>query len=146
MWNRDAAVRNEPPQPDASLAQPDGPRRPDERRLVAWVGPSVKFTGTLVSSEDMTIDGDVEGSIEVREHALTVGPHAHLQAEIMAAVVIVYGHVVGNIRATAKIDISETGRVEGSVTAARVALAPGAIVQGRVSTEAVSAATGGPAA
>ena len=65
----------------------------DERRVVAWVGKSVIFIGSLISSEDMTIDGHVEGSIEVLDQALTVGPDADIRADIMARVVTIHGTV-----------------------------------------------------
>lgn len=134
MWNRDAAVKDErttPPQttlpgvPGASI---------EERRVVAWVGKSVVFKGDLISSEDMTIDGRVEGTIELRNHSLTIGPDAHIQADIVARTVTVLGAVVGTITADDKIFIRETGSVDGDVLAPRLAMADGAVLKGRVDT------------
>jgi cytoskeletal protein CcmA (bactofilin family) len=134
MWNRESAVKvdetKEPPAgPPQALALPA-----DERRVVAWVGKSVLFTGTLVSSEDMTIDGRVDGTIEVRDHALTVGPNADIRADVMARVVTIHGAVAGNVCATFKVEIRETGRVQGNVTAPRILMVDGALVQGEIST------------
>jgi cytoskeletal protein CcmA (bactofilin family) len=106
----------------------------EERRVVAWVGKSVRFKGTLISSEDMTIDGHVEGSIEVRGQGLTVGPDAHIRANIVANTVTIHGAVTGNIRTTAKIEVLANGRVDGNLIAPRIAIADGAVVCGRVDT------------
>jgi cytoskeletal protein CcmA (bactofilin family) len=101
---------------------------------VAWVGQSVVFKGELVSAEDMTIDGRVEGTIEVRDHALTIGPDADIRADIAAKTVTVLGSVVGSIVAREKVDIRETGAVEGNIQSPRLAMADGAVLRGRVDT------------
>lgn len=134
MWNRDSAAKGDV----RKEARPGPPLPAEERRVIAWVGKSVMFTGTLVSSEDITIDGQVEGTVEVRDHGLTVGPHADIHADIAAMVVTIHGAVTGNVRATVKVEIRETGRVEGNVTAPLIAIVEGAAVHGRVSTETAS--------
>lgn len=108
----------------------------DERRVVAWVGKSVVFKGTLTSSEDMTIDGRVEGSIEIRDNTLTVGPDADIQADIVARSVTIFGAVSGKITATDKVEICDGGSVEGNIKTARLAMAEGAWLKGRVDREA----------
>jgi len=82
----------------------------------------------------MTIDGRVEGTIELRDNNLTIGPEAHIQADIAAKVVTVHGTVVGTITATEAVLIRETGSVEGNVTSRRLAMADGAVVKGQVNT------------
>jgi len=115
--------------------QPVSPALPaEERRVMAWVGKSVVFKGTLISSEDMTIDGQVEGTIEIRDQGLTIGPDADIRADIVARTVTIHGTVIGNIRATDKVDIRETGRIDGDLSSPRIALADGALVRGRVDT------------
>jgi cytoskeletal protein CcmA (bactofilin family) len=106
----------------------------DERRVMAWVGKSVIFIGSLISSEDMTIDGHVEGSIEVLDQALTVGPDADIRADIMARIVTIHGTVTGNIRASAKVDICATARIDGDLVAPSIVIADGAVVCGRLDT------------
>jgi cytoskeletal protein CcmA (bactofilin family) len=106
----------------------------EERRLVAWVGKSVLFRGDLISLEDMTIDGRVEGTIELRDHSLTIGPDASIQADIIAKTVSILGKVIGSINASETISIAETGSVEGNITSRRVSMADGAVVCGRVET------------
>ena len=118
--------------PFADVESPALP--PEERRVVAWVGKSVIFKGTLISSEDMTIDGQVEGTIEIRDQGLTIGPDADIRADIVARNVTIFGTVVGNVRASAKIDIQPTGRIDGDLISPRIVLADGALVRGRVDT------------
>jgi len=101
---------------------------------VAWVGKSVIFKGELISSEDMIIDGRVEGTIEVHDHALTIGPAAQIKADIAARSVTVRGSVTGTITAANLVEIRETGSVEGDITSPHVSVAEGAVVHGRIDT------------
>ena len=134
MWNRESPVRGEEISP-SQIGQPVSPSLPaEERRAVAWVGKSVIFIGSLISSEDMTIDGHVEGSIEVLDQALTVGPDADIRADIKAKVVTIHGTVIGSIRAGAKVDICATARIEGDLVAPCIVIADGAVVCGRIDT------------
>ena len=115
------------------LNQATHPARPaEERRVTAWVGKSVIFKGELVSSEDMAIDGRVEGSIDVRGHTLTIGPDADIRATIQAGTVTVLGAVSGKITAEQKVEIRPSGSVEGDITSPRLAMADGAVLRGRV--------------
>ena len=107
MWNRDQAPKSEPTpqQPTHSApSSPSGPFQGEERRVVAWVGKSVVFRGDLISSEDMTIDGRIEGSIEVRNHHLTIGPNASIEADVAARQVTVFGKVAGSLTAQERVD------------------------------------------
>ena len=132
MWNRSLSPMNEEARPSESTVT--GNRPPEERRVVAWVGKGVVFKGDLLSSEDMTVDGRVEGTIQLRDHGLTIGPDADIRADIVAKTVTVLGAVVGAITASDKVDIRETGSVEGDIIAPRVAMADGAVMWGRVDT------------
>ena len=134
MWSREGPVKSEAAR-ESQIAQLASPARPlEERRVVAWVGQSVVFIGSLMSAEDMTIDGHIEGSIDVRDHAVTAGPDADIRADIVAKVVTIHGTVVGNIRASAKIEICATAHIDGELIAPSVAIADGAVVCGRVDT------------
>jgi len=115
-----------------STTTPVAPIRPEERRVTAWVGKSVIFKGDLISSEDMTIDGRVEGTIEVRDHSLVIGPDADIRADIIAKTVTVHGNVTGTITANEKVDIKDSGVVEGDILSPRLAMADGAVLRGRV--------------
>ena len=135
MWNRETAKEEGPraSQP-APVASPAAARPAvDERRVVAWVGKSILFRGDLIGLEDMAIDGRVEGTIELRDNNLTIGPDAHIQADIVARIVTVHGTVVGTVTATEAVHVRETGSVEGNITSPRLAMADGAVVKGQVS-------------
>jgi cytoskeletal protein CcmA (bactofilin family) len=120
---------------DARTPVPNTVQPPsDERRAIAWVGKSVIFKGELISSEDMIIDGRVEGTVEVHDHALTIGPTAQIQADIAARSVTIRGTVTGTINATSLVEIRETGSVEGDIVSPHVSVAEGAIVRGRIDT------------
>lgn len=134
MWNRESPVKGEVTR-ESQIGQPVSTAALLlEERRVAWVGKSVIFIGSLISSEDLTIDGHVEGSIEVLDQALTIGPDADIRADITAKVVTVHGTVIGNIRAGAKVDVCATARIDGDLVAPCIVIADGAVVCGRVDT------------
>ncbi len=99
---------------------------------VVNIGKSVVIKGELNGSEDLTVEGNVEGKIELREHVLTIGPHGKIKAEVFAKAVIVLGEVVGNINASEKVDIRDNGSVDGDIVSPRVAIADGAHFRGSV--------------
>jgi cytoskeletal protein CcmA (bactofilin family) len=103
-----------------------------ERRVVAWIGKAVRVEGKVTSEEDLTIDGDVEGSIELGGHSLTIGEEARIRADLVAKTVTISGKVNGNVRAVDKVDLRATGSVDGNITAPRFVMAEGATVMGKV--------------
>ena len=106
-------------------------RAPD-RRTVAWIGKAVRVEGKVVSAEDLTIDGEINGSIELGGHNLTIGPDARIKADVVAKTVTISGKVAGNVKAVEKVDLQATGSVQGNITAPRFAMADGATVLGKV--------------
>ena len=98
----------------------------------ASIGKSIVVKGELSGSEDLTIEGTVEGKIELRDHVLTVGEHGQIKAEVSAKSIVVFGQVVGNLTATEKVEIKEKGSVEGDITAPRLAIADGSNFKGSV--------------
>ncbi|MCA1586731.1 MAG: polymer-forming cytoskeletal protein [Acidobacteria bacterium] len=96
------------------------------------IGKSVVIKGELSGSEDLTIEGHVEGRIELRENVLTIGPNGKIKAEVFAKAVIVLGEVTGNVTASEKVDIRDNGSVDGDITSPRVAIAEGAHFRGSV--------------
>src|SRR5258705_12222850 len=89
-----------------------------------------------MSSEDITIDGLVEGSVEVRDHTLTIGPDARIHADVEAKIVTILGAVTGTVVAREKVEIGETGSVEGNILSPLLAMADGAWFRGRVDDQA----------
>ncbi len=145
MWKRDESVKPQPgrePQPPAAAGAytpaSAGPsmdvdqRRHTEARDVVNIGKSVVIKGELNGSEDLTVEGYVDGRIELKDHLLTIGPNGRIKAEILAKSVVVLGKVNGNVTASEKVDIRDNGSVEGNIVSPRVAIAEGAHFRGSV--------------
>jgi cytoskeletal protein CcmA (bactofilin family) len=96
------------------------------------IGKSVVIKGELNGSEDLTIEGHVEGTIQLKDHVLTIGPNGRIKAQVFAKSVIVLGEVTGNVTATDKVDIRDNGSVDGDIVSPRVAIAEGAHFRGSV--------------
>src|SRR5499427_8895206 len=141
MWKRDEAVR--PAQPVAPMPPP-APAPPAQaytprpetshimERDIVNIGKSVVIKGELNGSEDLTIEGHVEGTIQLKDNVLTIGPNGKIKASIFAKSVIVLGEVTGNVTASDKVDIRDNGSVDGDLIAPRVAIAEGAHFRGSV--------------
>ena len=102
---------------------------------VASIGLSVSIKGEIKGSEDLTVDGQVEGKIDLPEHMLTIGPNATVVADITAKVVTIFGSVIGNVSAREKADIRKTASVEGTLICGRLAVQEGAKINGKVETK-----------
>lgn len=146
MWKRDESVKPTTPQPSAPVAAapvpapaaaPQTPQatsdiRSQIERDKVNIGKSVVIKGELSGSEDLTIEGHVEGKIELRDNVLTIGPNGKIRAEVFAKAVIVLGEVTGNVTASEKVDIRDNGSVDGDIISPRVAIAEGAHFRGSV--------------
>jgi cytoskeletal protein CcmA (bactofilin family) len=138
MWKRDEAVR--PPQPasspspgavsETSTTRVDASRH-SERDIVN-IGKSVIIKGELSGSEDLTIEGQVEGKIELKQNVLTIGPNARIKAQVFAKTVVIQGEVHGNVTASERVEIKDSGSVDGDVSAPRVAISDGAHFRGSI--------------
>ena len=142
MWKRDEAVKPasgsvtptgpavQSQQSSSSASQPE-PRQQTGRDVVN-IGKSVVIKGELNGSEDLTIEGQVEGKIELKDHVLTIGPNGKIKAQVFAKALIVLGEVNGNVTATDKVEIRDGGSVDGDIISPRVAIAEGAHFRGSV--------------
>lgn len=108
-------------------------RQQDGARAAANIGKLVAIKGEVIGSEDLTIDGQIEGRIELPAHSLLIGPNAKVQAEVIAKVVTIMGGLVGNITAE-KVDIRKGAHVEGDIDSQKVVMAEGAQLSGRIDT------------
>ena len=127
MWNRDASLDREGTE---SQVKPVF----DERRLAAWIGKSVVVRGDVICSENLTIDGQVEGTIEVGDHGLTIGVGASIKADLIAKTITIGGAITGNVTARERVELRATGSVDGDIVTPRFAMADGAMLRGRVAT------------
>ena len=101
-------------------------------RGVSTPGACVVITGDIRAAEDVTIDGQVTGTIELADYVLTIGPCAKVQARILAKIVTISGTVRGDVTARDRVDIRGTGSLDGNVVAPHIALMDGAYFHGTV--------------
>jgi cytoskeletal protein CcmA (bactofilin family) len=98
----------------------------------AHIGKSVIIKGELSGSEDLYVDGQVEGSIELSGNRLIIGPHGQVRANVNAKGVIVQGKLEGNIRASERAELAKSAVVAGDILTQRVAIEEGAYFKGKV--------------
>lgn len=103
-----------------------------DSRGPAVIGKSVMIKGQIFSREDLTIDGEIDGSVELHEHRLTVGPNGKLQAGVKAREVVVLGTIHGNVEASDKIDIRKDAKLVGDIKTARIVIEDGAYFKGSI--------------
>lgn len=108
--------------------------RPGEqsRSDVAHIGKSVVVKGELSGSEDLFLDGEIEGKIELRDHNLTVGPNGHVRANINAKEIVIQGKVDGNIFATDRVELRKSAVLVGDITTQRIVIEDGAYFKGGI--------------
>ena len=99
---------------------------------VATIGKSVVVRGDVSGSEDLYIDGQVEGSIDLRNHSVTVGPSGSVKAGINAKSIVIQGKVDGSLTASDRLDLRKSAVVTGDVTTQRIAIEEGAFLKGKV--------------
>lgn len=101
-------------------------------RSLARMGANLYIKGHLTGTEDLQIDGKVDGPISLQGHQLTVGATAVLNSEIRAGEVIVYGKVIGNVHASERVDVKTDGSIIGDISTARISIEDGAHFKGRI--------------
>jgi cytoskeletal protein CcmA (bactofilin family) len=101
-------------------------------RGAASIGKSVTIKGQIFSREDLVVDGEIEGAIELNEHRLTVGPNGRVRAGIKAREIVVLGTIDGNVEALDKIDIRKDAKLVGDIKTARIIIEDGAYFKGSI--------------
>lgn len=104
----------------------------DARGHSAVLGKSVIVKGQIFSREDLTIDGEVEGTVECQEHRLTVGPNGKVKASVKAREVVVLGTIHGDVETSDKIDIRKDAKLVGDIKTARIGIEDGAYFKGNI--------------
>src|SRR5690349_2153141 len=105
---------------------------PDSTRGQASIGKAVKINGQIYSKEDLYVDGDVEGTIELQEHRLTIGPNGKVHSAVKAREVVVLGNIQGNVDASDKLEIRKDARLVGDIKTARIIIEDGAYFKGSI--------------
>jgi cytoskeletal protein CcmA (bactofilin family) len=98
----------------------------------ARIGKSVVICGEVKGSEDLIVDGRVEGTVTLTESRLTIGPTANVQADLFAKDVLILGQVHGNVVASGRIELRAGCMVEGDIRALRLAVEDNAVFRGKV--------------
>lgn len=98
----------------------------------ANIGKSVVIKGELSGSEDLYVDGNVEGNIELRNHSLTVGPNGNVKANVSAKSVVIQGKLDGSVNASDRVELRKSAVVTGDVTTQRIAIEEGAFLKGKI--------------
>jgi cytoskeletal protein CcmA (bactofilin family) len=99
---------------------------------VAHIGKSVLIKGELSGSEDLYLDGEVEGNIELRDHSLTVGPNGRVRANIHARDIVVHGKVDGNVQGTERVELKRSAVLTGDIATQRISIEDGAFFKGAI--------------
>lgn len=143
MWKR-KDEEDAPPEPTApgstyppaavAPPRPPEPLRNEAPRSgeIATIGKSVVVKGELSGSEDLVVEGEVEGSITLRGQSLTVGPNGRVRANVEARTVILHGRVDGNVHATERVDLRKNASLCGDISTARIAIEDGAFFKGSI--------------
>lgn len=131
MWKRDQSVTTPSASRDQS-AEVAAANSSSTEKVVMDLGKSLIIKGELSGSEDLTLYGQMEGSVTLPDHTLTIGPHANIRAEISAKDVVIMGAVTGNVTAKERIEIRATGSVAGDIDSPRLAIADGGSLCGKV--------------
>src|SRR5690349_20884874 len=141
MWNRESNNRpNTVPNPAPYTPEPaPQPIAPEPAAVIPAApvkakGSTLVMKGELSGSEDLAIEGKVEGKISLPEHVLTIGLGAQVAAEVIARVVILHGSVTGNITAYERVEVKATGRMNGDLVSPKVQMSDGATFTGRLET------------
>jgi cytoskeletal protein CcmA (bactofilin family) len=99
---------------------------------LATIGSAVRIVGQIFSKEDLYLNGDVEGSLAVQDHKLTVGPNANVRAGVKAREVLVLGSIHGNVEASERIEIFKDGSIVGDIRTSRIVIEDGAFFKGGI--------------
>lgn len=98
----------------------------------AVIGKSVQIRGEVKGSEDLLVEGTVEGTVSLSESRLTIGAHANVQANLSARDVVVLGTVTGDISAVGRVELRAGCLVKGDIHAGRLSIEENAVFSGKV--------------
>jgi cytoskeletal protein CcmA (bactofilin family) len=132
MWRtKEEEIHPQPARGPAPAVEPAAPR-PVGGKAAARVGRTLSIKGELAGDEDLVVDGEFSGTIELGGHSVTVGAQGRVQADVHAREIIIEGTLRGKLRATERLMIARTGNVVGDLVAARVVIEDGAYFKGSI--------------
>ncbi len=136
MFKKPESDYQQPSDPPVSVPR-TSPVEP--RRENATIGPSISIKGDLMGEEDLIIQGQVEGKVELKQNSVTIGKSGRAKADIHGKIVTIEGEVEGNLFALEQVVVRSTGKVRGDISAPRVTLEDGAKFKGAIDMEVKSA-------
>ena len=102
------------------------------RADVAHIGKSVIIKGELSGSEDLFLDGEVEGNIDLHNHNLVIGPNGQVRANVHAKDIVVHGKVDGNLTGVEKVELKKSAVLNGDINTQRIVIEDGAFFKGSI--------------
>lgn len=96
------------------------------------IGKSVIIRGDITGGEDLYLDGEIQGTVTLPGNRLTIGPNAHVLADLEVRDIVVSGHIEGNIRASGRVELRQTAVIQGDIYTSRLSIEEKASIQGRV--------------
>src|SRR5579864_2734618 len=119
--------------PSIPVAHKETPKASDPYRAdVGHIGKSVQIKGELTGSEDLYLDGSIEGTVDLRDHSMIIGPNGKIKAGISARDLVVHGRVEGNVTATGRVELKKSCTMIGDVTTQRIVIEDGAYFKGAI--------------
>lgn len=103
-----------------------------DRADVGHIGKSVVIRGELTGNEDLYLDGEIEGNINLRDHKLVIGPNGKIKASITARDIVLHGRVEGNVSATERVELKKACTLVGDVSTQRIVIEDGAYFKGSI--------------
>ena len=119
---------------DAPAFSPAASQPPASAKATACITQGIKIKGEITGSEDLFIDGPVEGKLNLGNSSVTVGPNGTVKADITAREVVVRGRIEGKIAGKERVQLWNTGHVSGEISTQRLAIEDGAVLRGKVET------------
>jgi cytoskeletal protein CcmA (bactofilin family) len=130
-----SGISSSSPAPASTPVREPGAAHSVSSASSASISQGIRIKGEVTGSEDLFVDGHVEGKVNLSSGSLTVGPNGDVKADIVAREVIVRGRVDGKIVGREKIHLSSTGNVAGDLQTERLTIEDGAVLSGRVEIE-----------
>lgn len=125
------------PQPAPPIRPVETPKMDNFRADVAHIGKSVIVKGELSGSEDLYLDGEVEGNIELRGHSLIIGPNGRVRANVHARDIVIHGKVDGNVRGNERVELKKSAVLNGDISTQRIVIEDGAFFKGAIDIQKV---------
>lgn len=120
------------PNLSASPKESPKPSTAPDRADVGHIGKSVIIHGELTGNEDLYLDGEIEGTIDLRDHKLVIGPNGKIKAAISARDVALHGRVEGNVSASERVELKKGCTLVGDVSTQRIVIEDGAYFKGSI--------------